>query len=74
MNVDRISEETLQYNRLKISNDPQTSNWSIIAVNSNNNFIKFYKLKPLAAILQIPYIIWLLFAGYLNLAIYFHNR
>lgn len=41
MNGDRISEETLQYNRLKISNDPQTSNWSIIAVNSNNNFIKF---------------------------------
>lgn len=41
MNGDRISEETLQYNRLKISTDPQTSNWSIIAVNSNNNFIKF---------------------------------
>lgn len=41
MNGDRISEETLQYNRLKISSDPQTSNWSIIAVNSNNNFIKF---------------------------------
>lgn len=41
MNGDRISEETLQYNRLKISTDSQTSNWSIIAVNSNNNFIKF---------------------------------
>lgn len=41
MNGDRISEETLQYNRLKISTDPQTSNWSIIEVNSNNNFIKF---------------------------------
>lgn len=41
MNGDRISEETLQYNRLKISNDRQTSNWSIIAVNSNNNFITF---------------------------------
>lgn len=41
MNGDRISEETLQYNRLKISTDPQTSNWSIIAVNSNNNLIKF---------------------------------
>lgn len=41
MNGDRISEETLQYNRLKISTDPQTSNWSIIEVNSNDNFIKF---------------------------------
>ena len=41
MNGDRISKETLQYNRLKISTDPQTSNWSIIEVNSNDNFIKF---------------------------------
>ena len=39
-----------------------------------NMIIKFYKLKPLAAILQIPYVIWLIFAGYLNLAIYFLNR
>lgn len=34
----------------------------------------FYKIRPLSAILQIPYLIWLTFAGYLNLAIYFLNR
>lgn len=39
-----------------------------------NMIIKFYNLKPLAAILQIPYVIWLIFAGYLNLAIYFLNK
>lgn len=34
----------------------------------------FYKIKRTAALLQIPYLIWLTFAGYLNLAIYFLNR
>ena len=29
----------------------------------------FYKIKPLAAYLQIPYLIWLGFAAYLNLSI-----
>ena len=28
--------------------------------------IKFYKIKPLAAIIQIPYIIWLVVAAVLN--------
>ena len=41
MNGDRISQNTLKYDRLNISNDPQTSSWSIIEVNSNNNFITF---------------------------------
>lgn len=36
--------------------------------------ILFYKVKPLAAYLQIPYILWLTFAAYLNLAIYLLNR
>ena len=36
--------------------------------------IAFYRIKPLAAYLQIPYLVWLTFAGYLNLAIYLLNR
>ncbi|MCI8332422.1 MAG: tryptophan-rich sensory protein [Clostridiales bacterium] len=35
---------------------------------------EFYKIKPLAAYLQIPYFLWLLFAGYLNLSVYLLNR
>lgn len=38
-----------------------------------NMIIKFYKIKPIAGLLQIPYLIWLLFAGYLNFAIYMLN-
>lgn len=34
----------------------------------------FFEIRPLAATLQIPYLIWLTFAGYLNLSIYFLNR
>lgn len=34
----------------------------------------FYKIRPLAAYLQIPYILWLTFAAYLNLSIYLLNR
>ena len=30
---------------------------------------RFYKIRPIAAYLQIPYIVWLAFAIYLNLAI-----
>ena len=29
--------------------------------------VRFYRVSPLAAYLQIPYLIWLLFAAYLNL-------
>ncbi len=36
--------------------------------------ILFYKIKPLAGVLQIPYLVWITFAGYLNLAIYLLNR
>lgn len=31
--------------------------------------LRFYKVKPISAYLQIPYILWLAFATYLNLAI-----
>lgn len=36
--------------------------------------INFYKTNKLAGLLQIPYLIWLLFAAYLNLAIFIINR
>lgn len=35
--------------------------------------IKFYKIRSVAGILQIPYLIWVTFAGYLNLAIFLLN-
>lgn len=35
--------------------------------------IAFYKISKLAGLLQIPYILWLTFAGYLNFAIYLLN-
>lgn len=31
---------------------------------------QFYRIKPLAAYLQIPYLVWCLFASYLNFMIY----
>lgn len=34
---------------------------------------KFYKINKLSAILLIPYLIWCIFALYLNLSIYFLN-
>lgn len=34
----------------------------------------FYVVRPAAAWLQIPYLLWVLFAGYLNLALFFLNR
>lgn len=33
----------------------------------------FYQIKPIAAYLQIPYILWLTFAAYLNFSIYLLN-
>ena len=35
---------------------------------------EFWKSSKAAALLQLPYLAWLLFAGYLNLAIYLLNR
>ena len=36
--------------------------------------VDFVKIKKLAGYLQIPYLIWVTFAGYLNLGIYLLNR
>ena len=36
--------------------------------------ISFLKISSLAAFLQIPYILWLSFAAYLNLSIYLLNK
>lgn len=32
--------------------------------------VRFYRVKPFAAYLQIPYLLWVTFAGYLNFMIY----
>ena len=34
----------------------------------------FWKVDPLAGILQLPYLIWVIFASYLNLGIWLLNR
>ncbi|MBR2869710.1 MAG: tryptophan-rich sensory protein [Clostridia bacterium] len=36
--------------------------------------VLFRKISPLAAYMQIPYLLWVCFAAYLNLAIYLLNR
>ena len=36
--------------------------------------IKYYKINKTAAFLQIPYLIWVTFAGYLNFGIWWLNR
>ena len=36
--------------------------------------INFYKANKVSGLLQIPYLLWLLFAAYLNLAIFIINR
>lgn len=36
--------------------------------------VQFKRIKPIAAWLQIPYLLWCLFAAYLNLSIYLLNR
>lgn len=35
--------------------------------------IKYRRISPLAAYLQIPYALWVAFAGYLNLGIWYFN-
>lgn len=35
---------------------------------------RFYEFSPLATYLQIPYLLWVSFAAYLNLAIFILNR
>jgi len=36
--------------------------------------LQFYPISPLAAYLQIPYLLWLLFATYLNAGVWLLNR
>ncbi len=36
--------------------------------------IKFYNKDKIAGLLQIPYLLWSVFASYLNLSIYFLNK
>lgn len=36
--------------------------------------ISFYRIRPIAGLLQIPYLIWVTFAGYLNFMIWMLNR
>ncbi len=35
--------------------------------------VLFYQIKPIAAYIQSPYILWLTFAAYLNLSVYLLN-
>lgn len=44
--------------------------WIVILIMT----VSFYRIKPIAGILQIPYLLWVTFAGYLNLSIYLLNR
>jgi len=44
--------------------------WLLIALTA----IRFYEIDKTAAYLLIPYLLWVAFAGYLNLAVYFLNR
>jgi translocator protein len=37
-------------------------------------FVHFYKIKPLAAYINIPYLLWVTFATALNIAYFFLNR
>lgn len=36
--------------------------------------LQYRKISPLAAALQVPYLLWVTFAGYLNLAIFILNK
>ena len=36
--------------------------------------IEYWEINKIAAYLQIPYLIWVTFAGYLNIAIWFLNK
>lgn len=44
--------------------------WALIIA----TIVQYYKINKLAAYLQIPYAIWVTFAGYLNLGIWILNR
>ncbi len=48
--------------------------WIILLIILVANMIKcFYKVNPKAALINIPYLLWLIFAAYLNYQIYLLN-
>lgn len=44
--------------------------WILVAVMIK----RFYEVRPIAAYMNIPYLIWLTFAAYLNLGVWWLNR
>ena len=49
--------------------------WIIILIILAIHMIKlFYEKNKIAGLLQIPYVLWIIFASYLNLAFYILNR
>lgn len=44
--------------------------WTMVAA----TLLRFYRLRPLAGLLLVPYLIWTTFAGALNAAIWWMNR
>lgn len=46
---------------------------SAIIVLVSGMIVLFYKENKIAALIQLPYLVWLLFAGYLNLSVYLLN-
>ena len=44
--------------------------WALVLI----MILKFMKINKTAGLLQLPYILWLTFAAYLNLAVYFLNK
>lgn len=46
----------------------------LLAVLVANMIVKFYDKNRVAGLLQIPYILWILFAAYLSLGFYILNR
>ena len=43
--------------------------WVLILI----TLIRFYRIRPIAGYLLIPYLLWVTFAGYLNLGVYLLN-
>ena len=46
----------------------------LLAVLVTVMIVRFYRKDKIAGLLQIPYLLWVLFASYLNLAIYILNK
>ncbi len=44
--------------------------WLLVAATA----VLFHRIKPISGYLQIPYLLWITFAGYLNLGIWQLNR